>query len=125
MQPTLRKGERAGTSRATSPSVARFVGRAMRAVVKDGTGVGAAVEGVPVAGKTGTAELRSTVSEDPVPPEPGEPAPAQDLTDTDAWFAAFAPTRNPRIAVSVLLIAQGAGGEVAAPAAAQVIDAAL
>ncbi len=33
--------------------------------------------------------------------------------------------RNPRIAVAVLLIAQGAGGEVAAPAAAQVIDAAV
>ena len=60
-----------------------------------------------------------------MPPEPGEPAPAEDLTDTDAWFAAYAPLRNPRIAVSVLLIAQGAGGEVAAPAAAQVIDAAL
>jgi penicillin-binding protein A len=78
---------------------------------------------VPVAGKTGTAELRSTVSVDPVPAAPGEPTPAEDLTDTDAWFAAFAPSRNPRIAVSVLLIAQGAGGEVAAPAAAQVVDA--
>jgi peptidoglycan glycosyltransferase len=97
----------------------------MRAVVTDGTGVGAAVDGVPVAGKTGTAELRSTVSEDPLPVEPGEPPPEEDLTDTDAWFAAYAPARNPRIAVSVLLIAQGAGGEVAAPAAAQVIDAAV
>jgi peptidoglycan glycosyltransferase len=125
MQPTLRRGERTGSSQATSPSVARFVGRAMRAVVKGGTGVGAAVEGVPVAGKTGTAELRSTVSQDPVPTEPGEPPPVEDLTDTDAWFAAFAPARNPRIAVCVLLIAQGAGGEVAAPAAAQVIDAAV
>jgi cell division protein FtsI/penicillin-binding protein 2 len=124
MQPTLRKGERTGSSQATPPSAARFVGRGMRRVVTGGTGVGAAVKGVPVAGKTGTAELRSTVSEDPVP-QPGEPAPAEDLTDTDAWFAAYAPMRNPRIAVSVLLIAQGAGGEVAAPAAAQVIDAAL
>jgi len=125
MRPTLRKGEREGSSQAIPRSVARFVGRGMRRVVTGGTGVGAAVKGVPVAGKTGTAELRSTVSEDPVPPEPGEPAPAEDLTDTDAWFAAYAPLRNPRIAVSVLLIAQGAGGEVAAPAAAQVIDAAL
>ena len=123
MEPTLRKGERTGSSQATPRSVARFVGRGMREVVKTGTGVGAAVKGVPVAGKTGTAELRSTVSEDPVPAAPGEPTPAEDLTDTDAWFAAFAPSRNPRIAVSVLLIAQGAGGEVAAPAAAQVVDA--
>jgi penicillin-binding protein A len=123
MQPTLRRGERTDSSQATSPSVARFIRRAMRAVVKEGTGVGAVVKGVPVAGKTGTAELRSTVSQDPVPTEPGQPPPEEDLTDTDAWFAAFAPARNPRIAVSVLLIAQGAGGEVAAPAAAQVIDA--
>jgi cell division protein FtsI/penicillin-binding protein 2 len=80
---------------------------------------------VVVAGKTGTAELRSTVSEDPEPVEPGQPAPEDDPTDTDAWFAAYAPAGNPRIAVCVLLIAQGAGGEVAAPAAAQVIDAAV
>jgi penicillin-binding protein A len=92
--------------------------------VTNGTGVGAQLRGVAVAGKTGTAELRSTVSEDPAPVEPGEPAPQEDITDTDAWFAAYAPAGNPTIAVSVLLIAQGAGGEVAAPAAAQVIDAA-
>jgi peptidoglycan glycosyltransferase len=125
MQPTLRKGSRTEAGRAVSAGTARFVGRAMRAVVTGGTGVGAALDSVTVAGKTGTAELRSTVNEDPVPVEPGEPPPEEDLTDTDAWFTAYAPARNPRIAVCVLLIAQGAGGEVAAPAAAQVIDAAV
>ena len=125
MQPTLRKGEKTEASQATRPGIARYVDRAMRAVVVNGTGVGARVPGVVVAGKTGTAELRSTVSEDPEPVEPGEPAPEDDPTDTDAWFAAYAPAGNPRIAVCVLLIAQGAGGEVAAPAAAQVIDAAV
>jgi transpeptidase family protein/MecA-like transpeptidase family protein/penicillin-binding protein len=125
VQPTLRRGERTESSQAVPAPVARFVGRAMRAVVTDGTGVGAQLDGVAVAGKTGTAELRSTVNEDPVPVEPGEPPPQEDLTDTDAWFTAYAPARNPRIAVCVLLIAQGAGGEVAAPAAAQVIDAAV
>ena len=125
MRPTLRRGERTEATQVTRPGIARYVGRAMRAVVTGGTGVGAQVRGVPVAGKTGTAELRSTVSEDPAPVEPGEPPPEEDLTDTDAWFAAYAPAGNPRIAVSVLLIAQGAGGEVAAPAAAQVIDAAV
>jgi peptidoglycan glycosyltransferase len=124
-EPTLRRGERTKSSQATPAPVARFIGRAMRAVVTDGTGVGADLDGVAVAGKTGTAELRSTVSEDPVPAEPGKPPPEEDLTDTDAWFTAYAPARNPRIAVCVLLIAQGAGGEVAAPAAAQVIDAAV
>jgi cell division protein FtsI/penicillin-binding protein 2 len=128
VRPTLRKGEHTTSTRAVPASVARFVGRSMRAVVTGGTGVGAAIDGVPVAGKTGTAELRSTVNQDPVPPdaENGEPAPQpDDETDTDAWFAAYAPAGHPRIAVCVLLIAQGAGGETAAPAAREVIQAAV
>ncbi len=124
-EPTLQRGQRTRSSQAASERVARFVGRAMRRVVTDGTGVGAAIDGVEVAGKTGTAELRDTVSEDPLPEEEGGPPPEEDLTDTDAWFAAYAPADNPTIAVCVLLIAQGAGGEVAAPAAAQVIRAAV
>jgi peptidoglycan glycosyltransferase len=128
VRPTLRKGERTRSKRAIPASVARFVGRAMRAVVTGGTGVGAAISGVPVAGKTGTAELRSSVNQDPVPPEGDEQQqqpPEEDPTDTDAWFAAYAPAGHPRIAVCVLLIAQGAGGEVAAPAARQVLEAAV
>jgi cell division protein FtsI/penicillin-binding protein 2 len=125
-RPTLRKGDDPETVRAIPAGVARFVGRSMRAVVTGGTGVGAAIDGVDVAGKTGTAELRTTVIEDPVP-ENGEeaPPPEDDPTDTDAWFAAYAPAGHPRIAVCVLLIAQGAGGEVAAPAARHVIEAAV
>ncbi len=48
-----------------------------------------------------------------------------DTTDTDAWFAAFAPLREPRVAVAVLLVGQGAGGATAAPAARVVLEAAL
>jgi penicillin-binding protein A len=102
------------------------VERSMRAVVSYGTGTGAAMSGVKVAGKTGTAELRNTVRNDTLP-QAGEEdiPPAADPTDTDAWFAAFAPAGHPRIAVAVLFIAQGAGGEVAAPAARQVIESAV
>ena len=46
-----------------------------------------------------------------------QPPPEDDTTDTDAWFVAFAPLRKPRIAVAVLLVGQGAGGDTAAPAA--------
>jgi cell division protein FtsI/penicillin-binding protein 2 len=123
-RPTFLRGSKPPPVQATTPRVARTVARAMRAVVTEGTGVGANLPNVRVAGKTGTAELRSTVSQDPQALAPGQPTP-EDTTDTDAWFAAFAPMHNPRIAVCVLLVAQGAGGETAAPAARVVLEAAL
>ncbi len=44
----------------------------------------------------------------------------------DAWFIAFAPARKPKLAIAVMLIdADGDGGEVAAPIAAQILGAAL
>ena len=124
-KPTLLKGAGGVAGRATTPETARFIARAMRSVVTDGTGIGAAVPGVKVAGKTGTAELRSSVSEDPIPDDPSQPPAEEDLTDTDAWFTAFAPLRDPKVAVCVLLVGQGAGGATAAPAAKTVIEAAL
>jgi len=124
-KPTLLKGAGGVANRATTPETAKYIARAMRSVVTDGTGIGAAVPGVRVAGKTGTAELRSTVSEDPVPEDPAQPPPEEDLTDTDAWFTAFAPLRDPKVAVCVLLVGQGAGGATAAPAAKTVIEAVL
>jgi peptidoglycan glycosyltransferase len=124
-EPTLLRGAGGATSRATTPATARFIARAMRSVVTDGTGVGAAVPGVRVAGKTGTAELRTTVEDDALPPEPGQPPPEDDPTDTDAWFTAFAPLRDPQVAVCVLLVGQGSGGATAAPAARTVIEAAV
>ena len=126
--PTLSRGSQGKETRAVSARTARIVAGFMRTVVKSGTGVGAQVPGVVVAGKTGTAELRSTVNEDPAPLAPGAaptPQPEEDKTDTDAWFVAFAPYRHPRVAVAVLLVGQGAGGETAAPAAKTVIEAAL
>jgi peptidoglycan glycosyltransferase len=124
VRPTLRKGAAPQRTRATPPQVARTIGRYMRSVVKSGTGVGAAIPGVKVAGKTGTAELRDTTNDDPEPSDPDAP-PVDDRTDTDAWFAAYAPARRPRVAVAVLLVGQGAGGETAAPAARIVLESAL
>jgi cell division protein FtsI/penicillin-binding protein 2 len=101
--------------RVTKRRVARTVEKLMIGVVRFGTGTAAAIPGVVVAGKTGTAELQSTVGPiGTVPP-----------VDTDAWFAAYAPTRRPRLAVGVLFVKAGAGGAVAAPAARIVLLAGL
>jgi cell division protein FtsI/penicillin-binding protein 2 len=126
-QPTLLKGDDPQLTRATSTAAAKTIKSYMRTVVTDGTGGAAALPNVKVAGKTGTAELRTTVEEEP-PPEvtdPAAPPPEEDKTDTDAWFAAFAPLTKPKIAVAVLLVGQGAGGDTAAPAARTVLQAAF
>ena len=78
-----------------------------------GTGTAAALPGVEVAGKTGTAELRPTAGG---PPDP---------KNTDAWFVAFAPARAPKVVVAVMLVGAGAGGKAAAPIAREVLSAAL
>ncbi len=74
-------------------------------VVTSGTGTSAAISGVQVAGKTGTAEVAD-----------GE---------SHAWFAAFAPADDPKVVVAVLVENAGTGGSVAAPVAREVIAAAL
>jgi len=117
------------TVRATKARTARTVERLMLAVVRNGTGVAAAIPGVAVAGKTGTAELKTTTRcrPDPANPDSCPPQPPDDPTDTDAWFSAYAPAGRgaPRIAVGVLLVASGAGGTTAAPAARDVLSAGL
>ena len=123
--PTLRAGAPPHRRRVVAPAVARTIRRFMRAVVTSGTGVSAAIPGVAVAGKTGTAELRDTTNDDPEPTDPEAPPPPPDVTDTDAWFTAFAPARRPRVAVAVMLVGQGAGGDTAAPAARAVLEEAL
>jgi peptidoglycan glycosyltransferase len=117
--PTLALGERPRRVRVTTPKVARTVGSMMVEVVAYGTGTAAALPGVRVAGKTGTAELEDTRD-----PETGETAPS-DPSNTDAWFTAYAPAKAPRIVVAVMLVRAGAGGATAAPAARVVLDAAL
>ena len=117
--PTLALGEHAPRSRVTSRRVARTIGSLMVDVVAYGTGTAAAIDGVEVAGKTGTAELEDTRD-----PATGETLPP-DPENTDAWFTAYAPARRPTIAVAVMLVRAGAGGATAAPAARVVLEAAL
>jgi len=90
---------------AMSPDVAGQVSAMMRNVVSEGTGTAAALSGLEVAGKTGTADV------------PG---------GNMAWFIGFAPADDPRVAVAVRIDnTSGTGGRVAAPIAAQVMRAAL
>lgn len=133
-EPTLTLVTRpTATKRAMSPEVARAMRTLMLAVVKYGTGMSAAIPGVAIAGKTGTAEIRNTVPIDPNNPvDPNEPVDPNtplvipnDPANTDAWFVAFAPAWHPRIAVCVLLDGAGHGGDTAAPAARDILVAAL
>ena len=87
-------------------------------VVNSGTGVAAALPGVQVAGKTGTAELGPKALEPGQELGPGE-EPEQ---ETDAWFTSFAPAGDPKLAVAVMVVnSDGDGGTVAAPIARQVL----
>ncbi|KGM13755.1 peptidoglycan D,D-transpeptidase FtsI family protein [Cellulomonas bogoriensis] len=98
--------------RAVSTSTAEALQDMMVEVVQNGTGRAAQISGVQVAGKTGTAQTSA------------EAAP-------HAWFTAFAPADDPRVAVAVIVENGGAmgneatGGAVAAPIARSVIQAVL
>jgi hypothetical protein len=119
----------------TSAEVARTVRHLMIDVVRNGTGTSAAIPGVVVAGKTGTAELKTECSSSSTESESSEAGShesssgcqgaASEASNTDAWFASFAPALHPRIVVGVLLVKDGAGGATAAPVARQVLEAGL
>jgi penicillin-binding protein A len=97
--------------RVTSRRTAGIVRDLMVAVVEDGTGTTAALPGVAVAGKTGTAELGPTSLAGGASQE------------VNAWFAAFAPARDPELAIGVMIVnAEGGGGDVAAPIAREVLE---
>jgi peptidoglycan glycosyltransferase len=98
----------------------------MVGVVDEGTGTAGAIAAGQVAGKTGTAELGQVVEseegEEPTEEVEGEEATPQHRKD--AWFSAFATVHKPKLAIGVLLIeAEAAGGEVAAPVASEVLSA--
>jgi cell division protein FtsW (lipid II flippase) len=85
-----------------APELSSLIAGYMREVVTSGTGRAAQIPDLPIAGKTGTAEL--------------EHAPS------DAWFIGFAPYRGPRQLAFAVLIENGQyGGTAAAPLAADVM----
>jgi penicillin-binding protein A len=91
-------------SQVMTPDTAAQVGAMMGQVVKEGTGTAAALEGIDVAGKTGTAEV-----------DHGCP--------NQLWFIAFAPAQDPRVAIAVTVeCGTGFGGTVAAPIAKAVMQ---
>jgi penicillin-binding protein A len=91
-------------SQVMTPDTAAQVGAMMSQVVKEGTGTAAALEGIDVAGKTGTAEV-----------DHGCP--------NQLWFIAFAPAQDPRVAIAVTVeCGTGFGGTVAAPIAKAVMQ---
>jgi penicillin-binding protein A len=105
-----------------SPETAATMKDLMIEVVRSGTGVAAQVPGVTVAGKTGTAELGPATPTEPL--EPGEDPPQEE----NAWFTAFAPANNPKLAVAAAdfeATGAGGGGAVAAPIVQQILAAAL
>ena len=72
-----------------SEKTAEELTTAMEGVVSEGTGTNAAISGVPVAGKTGTAET------------PGNEACGGGVEENQAWFIGFAPADEPKIAIAV------------------------
>lgn len=100
----VRRGEPRADRRAMDPDTARTIGEMMTNVVREGTGTAAALEGIDVAGKTGTADTGS---------------------GNQVWFVGFAPADNPQVAFAVTLEGRpegDTGGVVAAPIARDVVE---
>jgi peptidoglycan glycosyltransferase len=119
MQPNLIKAVRAPDLRAiseprpqalrtsTTPEIAQQITEWMTSVVSDGIGRGAAVRGVQVAGKTGTAELGTGLN--------------------NSWFTGFAPANDPQVAVTIVMegVDITTGAQLTSPNAKKIFEAVL
>jgi len=85
-----------------------FLKEAMLQVVDNGTGTRAAVDGLTVGGKTGTAEISSDKS-----------------VKTHAWFTGFILEEDHPLAITVILEQAGGGGSYAAPLAGKLLNKAV
>ena len=91
-------------ARVMSGRAAGQLAQMMSRVVEEGSGTAGALQGIRVAGKTGTAEVDGGAA-------------------NQAWFIAFAPVDRPRMAIAVTVErTQGQGGTEAAPLAKQVLQ---
>ncbi len=95
-----------------------IVHEGLEGAVYGGTAPGAQVEGMRVAGKTGTAEYC-----DDLAIEAGLcPVPEGQTLPTHAWFMAYAPAEAPEIVVVAWIYNGGEGSTVAVPVAQEVLD---
>jgi len=100
-------------------TVLEVIKKGLIGVVNDGgTGWRARINGISIAGKTGTAQVTSIETSKNLRAK-GEFA--TQLKD-HAWFVAFAPAENPEIALSIFVEHGGFGGEVCAPIAKELIN---
>ncbi|RMH36269.1 MAG: penicillin-binding protein 2 [Deltaproteobacteria bacterium] len=115
-EPTLRRRIHA------SPQTIEQLHRGMWAVVnaEGGTAHDAASAIIEFAGKTGTAQVRGRRRRR----KDGDAQPRKgwDPTRDHAWFAGWAPARDPAIAIAVLVEHGGHGGEAAAPIAREIFE---
>jgi len=90
-------------SRVMKRDTAATMREMMSNVVREGTGTAAALSGIQVAGKTGTAERGDGTNQ--------------------VWFIGLAPVEDPQVAIAVTVErTDGQGGTVAAPIAKQVLE---
>jgi penicillin-binding protein A len=117
----LEPGESKPLSQAISASTAAEVTKLMVATVQHGTAYPAAIPGVLVAGKTGTAQSGLMTG----PPGDRVPVPPY------AWFTSFAPANDPKVAVAVMIqhvdvpTGEIAGGTLGGPIAKAITEAVL
>ncbi len=90
---------------ACSPATAQIIDGYMKDVIQRGTGTRAKVDGLSIAGKTGSAE-----------------ASANGVDVTHAWFTGYIDSDQYPYAVSVFVEAGGTGGSVAAPVAQKIFE---
>jgi peptidoglycan glycosyltransferase len=104
---SLKKIEPKLMDQVTSKENAQIMKDLMRGVVVDGTGGNAAVPGIEVGGKTGTADHNDNNG--------------KEMT-AHSWFIGFAPYENPQIAIAVIVEEGGVGSEKAAGITRKLIE---